>query len=1130
MNNKYSVKNKCLKMTAAFLFPFALFGSGIALSQNEALADSENVEYVYNYHESVNLTNSNFTQGSKPSQKGDSLSGWTAIETDSKATGMLIDVGSGENTDENSDETSTFADNKDNYMLNNNPGSNGSSSDTRILMINSKEKLSQKNVPAYKGYRSSEITLEKNSYYRFSVSALAMLNGDEYVNASIYVSGIKNKDGEDVELGYEYLTNSIWKEYFFFIATGDETQTVTLDLYLGTKSASRSEGAVFFDNASVMRYSENEFFDLCENFGYKNQDAFEDFNQETIFLIDELKTAKNIVTGTDAINLDFEDAITENSDTLGDYWSLSSSDKSNASARIVNIRDMQPVDFKEMTGYGYVGNDLTKDNSQALVLWTNSNEYSSSYVGVKSTDIAINAHNVYKISVKMKSAGIENGSFYVKVSENDAIYDLYPTLLTNDENDKTKQYYELASNKTSGITSNVDNSWSNDYQTIEFYVKGHSVYNSFINLEFWLGDTSTSAKGCVVVDSIQIEYANYSDFSDASNKLELTSFTGSTSNITNPYFNSAEVTDENKYPMTATGWTATKGDEDYNESGVVYVGSQEEYDNMYKSKYEWAGIRPATNSNTAMANNVYMMFNSKDSYQSVKSTAYTLATSNDYYELSFDYYTQEFGALTSPKIKVEVVDENGIVLFSKEGLTKLNAWETMQVYFHLPKTVSHNVQVIVHLGEKNDKVGGIVYLDNFDISVSDETAYTNGVYKSDLTNYYFNLSTEGEVGKELSSSPAYSLEVEEVYNSNYTTETAGNEGGIVSGVENVYGVTSDENLLVITNRVESKSTLSSNYKVSMEAEKYYLLSFDLATLFNEGADNASTDDHDCSYGVSIEIEGYEAVSGLVSSKDLKNYKIYYKAQSATTTPVIKFSLVSDCNETLGTALLTNFDFVESTAEAYNGAKNSVGYKTSIFTPELAVATEEEEEPEEDTNKGNEEESNGLGNAFIVASSLITGLALIIALVGLILRKIKIKKIDKIRKESYDRKLSVNNDIVLAEAQKRRDAEVANLQKAKTVLEQDKLNLEESHKEFVRENRQTKLSKDVEKAFKKYNSDIARVNEKINIIKEKIDYVMTAEYLLSIQRKVLMEEDDRLAKEKKARKAALKAKLDKEIDE
>lgn len=1127
MNKRNLTKNKCLKMTAAFLFPFALFGGGMALSQNKTLAESENVEYIYSYNESVPLTNSDFKQGGTTYLKGNSLSGWNAIEktSESPATGMLIDVESGDVTNEN-DETTTFGKNKDNYFLSSNPGSNGN--DTRILMINSKEKLSQKNINTSKGYRSSSITLEKNSYYRLSVSAVTMLNGDDNVRASIYLSGVVDKNGEEIELGYEDITTSTWKEYFFFIATGDQAQTVTLDLYLGTKSNGTSSGAVFFDSASVMRYSENAFFDLCKDFDNAEfEDAYEDFYQETVFLINKLQTEKNLVANTDNINLDFENEIPTNGFSLGEFWSVNPSDKANANASIVNIREMQPNDFKTKTGYGYVGNDLSKDNNQALVLWTNSGEYSSSYVGVKSSDIAINAHEVYKVSFKMKSAGIESGSFYVKVSETDAIYDLYPTLLSNEE--ENDNYYKLGNQSSSGITANVDNAWTNDYQTVEFYVKGHSVYNSFINIEFWLGKLDENAKGCVVIDNVQVEYADYSDFSNASNKLELNAIDEENNdNFTNAQFNNAEMSADNKYPLTATGWTVNKGDEDNNESGVIYISNKAEYDQLY-SGYKWYGIKPANNTEDDQANNIYMMYNNKDSYQSITSSSYNLSKANSYYLLNFDYYNQDFTGLTPSAIKVEVIDENGIVLFSKDGISNANknGWSKMNLYFHLPTNVSHKVQIKVSLGEENNQVGGLVYLDNFNVSVSDETAYTNNEgYKTDLTNYYLNL---GEIGREPSINPAYKLEVEEVYNDNYTAEDCGNIGGIVNGKDNEYGITSDKNLLVISNKIASKSTYKSVYKLEMNSSEsnYYVLSLNLATIFDIDAENAKTDKHDCKYGFSVKIDGYDAIDGLLTSSELKEYKIYYKTSSSST-PVVSFTLLSDCNETIGSALF-NFDFASTTLQAYNEAKN----KSNEFIAKLSTAKEENKTPEEEETPKAEKEESGLDSMLLLASSLIMGLALVVAIVGFILRKIKIKKINKVRQESYDRKLSVDHDVILKEAQTRRDNEVKQLQKAKSVLEQDKLEMEEQHKVYVRQAREAsngKLSREVERTFKKYNSDIASMNEKINIVKEKIDYVMTAEYLLSIERKILMEEEERLAREKRERKAALKARLDQEADE
>ena len=154
-----------------------------------------------------------------------------------------------------------------------------------------------------------------------------------------------------------------------------------------------------------------------------------------------------------------------------------------------------------------------------------------------------------------------------------------------------------------------------------------------------------------------------------------------------------------------------------------------------------------------------------------------------------------------------------------------------------------------------------------------------------------------------------------------------------------------------------------------------------------------------------------------------------------------------------------------------------------------------------------------------------GVALIIGIIGFILRKVKIKKIEKIKKENYDRKLSLNHDVVVAEAKKKRDAEVAELQKANKLLEEDKAKLEAEHKEYVRESRASsngKLTREMEKAFKKYNNNITRIDEKINIVKEKIDNVMTAEYLLALEHKIVLEEEMKFSAQKKLAKEKLKA--------
>ncbi len=1116
IKKRFNSNTKSLKLCAMFLFPFALFG-GVCLSTKTTTVAVDQ-PYVRYYNEKVELTNASFTQGAIPFTKGDSLSGWNVIEKENSATGMLIDVGRGSNTDDNNNETTTFSNNKEEYMLSSNPGFHGE--DSRILMINSKSKSTQRNVKNYKGYRSSSITLEANSYYVFSVSAKVMLNGDNSALGSIYLSGIKDKDDESIKIGYEKFTNTTWKEYYIFVATGDSSQTVTLDLYLGTNDGLRSEGAVFFDNVNITRYSQNQFMENCYDYGYKDNDSalidLYSSENENVFLVNTLQPDFSVVN-YDNYNFDFEDPIQSDSDTLGEHWKIIAGGRNNGSARVVDIRNIQQRDFADMTGYNYVGDNLNYNNNQALVLWTSSNEYSSGgYVGVKSENINIEAHGIYKVSLKMKVAGMENGSFYLQVTENENIYTAYPTILSSNSDDK--KHYELQSNKTSGITSNVTNVWTNDYQTVELYIKGHDLFNTSVNLELWLGDSEKNALGCVVIDDIMIEHADYSSFSGASNKLELKWKESTSGEINNASFNKTESNSElGKYPLPASNWTSTIGEEKNSESGVIYLADKEEYDRLYKGKYAWAGINPNRDNNP---NNVYMMFNKVNSYQSLLSDSFSL-TKDSYYKLSFDYYNQLFDGTNSSKIKVEVIDENGIELFSQEGISSLDTWSTMEIYLHTAEMVAHSIQIKISLGEENAEVGGMVYLDNFAIYSNEslKDSFNNAQYKSELGNYYLNLGDDNFTG--VKKSPAYSLEIDEVYDSNYTKDECNTISGIANGKNNSYGITNENNLLVITNVVSCSSTVKSNYSFTLESDSYYELTFDLATIFGENA-GKSTDKHNCKYGVKVTIDGYDAISGLVAKEELSTYKIYYHSTSSAT-PKVSFTLISDCENTLGTALFTNIDFKKTDEYTFNNVPRQAGYNSSIFSAKQSTASDEDNSNNDvvDVDKNTNTSSD---SKWLLIPSLIMALALIIAIIGVILRKVKIKKIEKIKQESYDRKVSVNHDVILAEAQKKRDQEVAALSNAKTKLIEEKQLLESEHKEYVLEQRKTldgKLTRSVEKEFKNYNSQISRLDEKINILKEKIDYCMSADYLLSIQNRLTMEEDERLTAERRERKAQAK---------
>lgn len=1103
---KGTLKNKLFQIIAIFLCPFALLGGLASLGSISVSYGVTAKDYDYSVSNPVELFNSDFTDGTVASA-GNTLSGWSVTDdsSQSNATAMFVDVGTGTSSEGEGSNT-TFNRDQETYMLQANPLSIGA--DSRIFMINSKRNSNDK-VHAYKGFHSNDIPLKANSYYIISVLVKTSKNGgEEQAKASVYLSGLQDEAGNPINAGIENITTETWQPYFLHVATGSSAQTVTLDLYLGGQGI-RSTGVVFFDDVKIYRYSENAFYDYCYPRGFSEDNALNTTGGKYAFLVSGLKNTSSLIDTSD-YNFDFEQPNNTDS-TLGESWSKINS--RNGHASIVNIKTISPNEFFNLTQATYVGDDLTYNNSNALVLYTGGKD---GFVGVASKEFEIKAHGVYKVSFNVKVSEITSGSFYFKVKENDTIYNTYSQLITSDQEDETRDYLPLQEEQTSSISSNLESEYTNNYQTVEFYIKGHTLYDTFVNFEFWLGDSTTSANGCVVIDNITVEYSTDEALASASKSLILSAT--SSSSIANGNFNSTQADQATlTYPMTATDWTVEQENETYNKSGIVYLYNQATFNSMYAGEeYDFLGAypgHPTNNTGIDLPNNVYLMYNSRDSYQSITSASYPL--SNDaYYKVSFDYYIP---ALTGTAISFEIVDENGYSLFYQDGIVGYNRWDTAEVYIHTARVISHNIQIIINLGEADALTAGRVYIDNVQVTSSSADEYAlSQVNRVDITKNLLTLENSGSATNIITSSPAYDFTVS-------STDTYA-EGGMISGKENLFGeeFVSDKDYLIIKTHYASEATLTSKYNLTLSSEDaYYVLTFDLATIFDEFSSAEEIHD-ECNYGVTVTIDGFEPITQILTDGQLKSITVYLDS-STEMTPTIAFTLVSDCDRTIGTALINNIGIDVATASEYSNAQTSSGFGSTTFVAELSEQTPSDEGTEDDSEEDTTEPTTEPTSPWLLISSLIFGLAIIVAIIGFALRHIKIKKIEKIRKENYDRKLSKNHDVILVEAQKRRDQEVQDLMQAKKMLEVDKAKLEENHKAFVKENRVSGkgISKELEKAIKKYNNDIIRLDEKISIISEKIDTVMSAEYLLTLERRIVAEEDAIYKNEKKAYKTQLK---------
>ncbi len=1110
MSKKIKLKSKIMGLGLALIAPASLAG-GLMLSQPAPQADSTSyiTEWSDNTIAKSKVTSNSFAISGTYSE-GNNLSGWSAIDYDTISKGMIIDVGG-----------TSFNNNQNQYNLSNNPGKY-SGQDNKILMINSKHTSSAEPHSAKRGYQSSKFTLDANSYYRISVDASTSLDGFTDVNhayGSIYLTE-HIEDNSETIMAFEGISGS-WATYNFFIATGDEAKEVSLDLYLGKSNSEGSFGVAFYDEVVIEQFSQNAFIADCLTNGYAYTDNFDSSADiKTKFMVEELVAEDSALMQNFAdYNFDFEDEVQDNGLTA--QWKVKN-DTSNAHAIIYDVTSAGQMKFESAdygTGYNFVGNDLSynmtdrKENTQALALYTNKGT-SGKITAYNTKAIPVQAHAIYKINLKAKVSEMTEGSFYVNLVENDTLLATYGL----DAKDIT-----LGNGSTSGFSSNSTNNITNNYTDITFYVKGRNFYDSFVNLELSLGNDTTNASGCVIIDNITIDYATSADAEGADNFLDLETLKP-TLDFKNSTFNATEVKDsEFKYPLYATDWTLTQPQNVADDvvAGIVYLYNDATYDSMYKETYDWATSYPGNPEDlTDAPNNVYMLHNGSLSYQSVKSSSYTLSA-DKYYSLTFDYYTMNKDINKDAQITVEVVDADGIVLYKEKLASTNNVWSRkvnpVNIQFHTALTSSHDISVIIHFGTENDEMIGTAYIDNFNISESSKEVFAISSRTVDLTDYMLNLDPNNSIGYNLSDSNAYS------FSSNTTDSMV---GGIVSGESNEYGVTYEgKNILVLSSRLSpSTGTIKSIYTFKLDTTtKYYKLTFDLKTDISErpNADYSNEEDHDCAYGVKIGLTNFDLIKNLKSNEDFTSYTIYFEASSEQTSN-LEFSLVMDKHYE-GSAYLTNINFESSTEEIYADAKESNNFGETVFTSKVAEADNADTEtPEEDAPAGN---GNFNSQNWILIPSIITGVAVIVAIIGWLLRHIKIKKIEKIKQESYDRKVSVDKDIVNKKAVAERDAELEQIKANIAELEEQKQILEQEHKANIKEARLSskgQVTKETEREFKSYASKLSRLQQKIDILNEQLVKVNKPEYIGAIERRLVSEEARRQKEAFKAHDEKIKA--------
>jgi hypothetical protein len=1058
-------------------------GFGVAATTSHA-----DTAITGSYSEQITVTNGSFNSSNSSYSRND-VTGWTRIKGDGRATTMIIDTGS----------SFTKSRNTPYYLSCDNPGSSNPS-DKKILMVNSALKSGQTDGYTREGYKSNDITLSANSYYSFQVAVKTKSFNEASEFASMYLTGLKDADGKEVKMAFERKSEGEWTNFYFFVATGDESQTVSLHLWLGTEDIN-SYGVAFFDDVCLKRYSANAFYEVLEG----NHAGYNSVNSTAKYV--KIETARRLIDTT-GYNFDFEeDKTTDPSNLPG--WKVVNSETTSTKAHAEPLSMESKEYFESKTGKSYPGTNYKNNNKQSMVLWTEE----ATSIAIESKELPIKLHECYKITASVKT-NLESGAFRLRVKETDSIFTAFPGI---------KSSYTLHTGESTEITSTSSDEYNNNYQEVSFYVQGHNLYNSAIKLELALGSSETGALGYAIVDDITVEKVASSDL-PSQNVLSLLP-TKSSDTISNGMFNFVSTTDDNlSYPLLPANWTVSQDENEYTSAGIIntYSAYYAEY-----STENWGSLpNPAKITGSPVddtkSNNVFMFWNGLSAYQSIKNTDTFSISANSYYDLSFQYKTYT-GGLT-----VELINDDGVVLFSDENITAQASWNTYHAYIYTGEA-AHSVRLVVHFGTEKDPQAGYAFLDNVKIDSSTEAVYSATPRHIDMSNLLLNLDTYGKVNSNITEHPAFSGSI---------TNGTDAEGGVIIGNGNTSFTDQNNNpinknqdlpnnVLVLRVGEGASYNLSSKYKLNVEKDKYYTLKFKALTNYFPILEDLPKKDKDgkaieYNYGLSVGLSTFDKVSKLTCNDGWTEYTIVFKStksESAT----LDFSLISNNANIYGTAFITDIAWAESDEATYTSAENKSDYNKTLFTTTTSEEVNNDDNTSDDDNTDSSDTSSSDNYTWILIPSIITAVAVIIAVVGTLLRKIKLgKKIKeakdkKIASTEYDRKDKLDQTYVKNQAKKLREEEVDKVEKDIETLTKDLETLEAEHKEYIENARKEnggKVTKEIERQFKLYSSKRSKLTDKLQKANENLETIKSPDYLLVLEKKVANQNKDVEKKSKK----------------
>lgn len=921
------------------------------------------------------------------------------------------------------------------------------------------------------------------------------LSKDEFVNKFTNVSKDSLHDQyvlmieAQAQTSYGYRTNkpislSANKNYMISAQVYTETNANIAAMYLFNE-----DGSVFSSIENINSYvnwntcsffvSTNENEDLSLTLGlYLNDAGTVLFDSINVY---ELSNNEVISRKAEA----YKSSYTDKRNNAIDEFAIVDSKLQNASG--TKQFSLTATEFEMLSNaeeYTSASMDADNDGTNNYAFLIENKKQTYSKYSTPDNFLSFDQNSVYQVSVMAKVTNI-SGSANLKLVQ------------TNLEDNETATDSSVISISSSTVSSSNVN---NNYESFSFFIRTNPFKSTTYKLVFGLGDQDSKATGKFYLSSVKVTKVAYSAYNSStdskSTKFSLVgdyAYENSSIRLDNGEFNAIEVSNENIYPAAATNWSVTAG-KNQQYYGVVNT-SATEWNKIDASKFSNL-VNP---SKTAANNNIYMLYNESKDTLSVTSKTKTL-DAKSYHKFTISVSTQNADAKIS---LVTTKDEKEIELASTNITTDIQSWKDVNFWLY---TGNQKLDVALKI-ELNSNSYGYVYVDDarFDYLI----APTENQYKSqnnsnenrvvDLTNLFTSTENgqfananlfsyeenENVVAGIVDTSVGTSVLIQDIMTSNeYAVEFAG---------------INEKNVFAIRATADSNYVATSNIGFDLSADKNYKIN---VSVFTQQIGSNNTDADASKLGAYLKLTNFdEAFTAIQSNGVWTTYSFYIKPNKAVTT-YLQFGLGTTDNQTKGDAFFGKIEFEE---EIENDVFNAA---TETATTKVLKQTSQSDDDQSDDKDTDSKTNTSNINWWYAVPSIVFAVAIVIAVVGVLLRKIKWKKSVKKSKNTYDRNTTVSKQYYERKATIERENKLRELNAELEKLNADRTNFEEQYKQDLNTLRELKIKRanpaDIaksEKDLKKNQKLSANIGVCISKVENEIEYVKSDAYLKAMIKKL-----------------------------